>query len=81
MAVKKIRFNAKSNGNVNTYYPQTSADVVLLSDGVTTVQSAIDSLQSRISAVETAINPSSVYMSSNNVLLDDGDGTNLVAIH
>jgi len=81
MAVKKISFNTKINGDVNTYYPQTSADVVLLTDGSTTVQSAIENLRTRLAAVESTINPDSLYMTANGMLLDDGDENNLVAIH
>lgn len=81
MAVKKISFNTKINGDVNTYYPQTSADVVLLTDGSTTVQSAIENLRTRLAAVESTINPDGLYMTANGMLLDDGDENNLVAIH
>ena len=88
MAVS-VQMKVVVNEQLTELYPKTSAANVIMSDGSTTVQSAITTLQTNLSALTTKVNTmydklffESVYMTnSNGVTLTDGDGTNLVAVY
>ncbi len=92
---KKIEFRIVVGNELVSLYPKTTANNVYLTNG-NTVESAISSLQSAVSNLSTDLSTltakvntmedkldfDTVYMTgSNGAILNDGSGTNLVAIY
>ena len=78
---KKVILKRKVNDEMVTFFPQTSADNVMY-DEDTTVKEVIDSVLSEIKYLERVLSINSLYIvgDDGHTLLDDGKGTNLVAI-
>lgn len=78
---KKVELKMLVSNELTSIYPKTTADNVFLTDG-TTVQSAISTLQSKVAIMESKLYLDTVYMTdSNGNILNDGSGTNLVAVY
>ncbi len=75
-----ITFYAKINNNLASVYPKTSAYNVMYDDS-STVKDTIDSIIAEILRLENLLSIDSVYIrDSNGIILDDGSGSNLVAV-
>ena len=78
---KKVELKMLIDNQLESVNPKTTADNVFLTDG-TTVQSAISTLQSKVATIEGKLYLDTVYMTdSNGNILNDGSGTNLVAVY
>lgn len=76
----KITLFAKINNQLASVYPKTSADNVMYDDS-STVKDTIDSIIAEILRLENLLSIDSVYIrDSNGIVLDDGSGSNLVAV-
>lgn len=92
---KKVQLVKVVNSNVQIYYPKTSADNVAMDSGdsvedtIAELQTAIATLQSQLTALTNNFNAlkaeldlDTVYMKdSNDTILTDGSGNNLVAVY
>jgi hypothetical protein len=75
-----ITLFAKINNQLASVYPKTSADNVMYDDS-STVKDTIDSIIAEILRLENLLSIDSVYIrDSNGIVLDDGSGSNLVAV-
>lgn len=76
----KITLFAKINNQLASVYPKTSADNVMYDDS-STLKDTIDSIIAEILRLENLLSIDSVYIrDSNGIVLDDGSGSNLVAV-
>ena len=76
----KFTLFAKINNQLASIYPKTIADNVMY-DETNTVKDVIDSIIAEITRIEKILSIDSVYIrDNNNILLDDGSGSNLVAV-
>lgn len=85
---KKVQLKYVLSGTLTEINPRTSADNVLLNDGttveatLTTMKSTLSSLVSRVDIMEDKLDFDTVYMTDGNgTILNDGSGTNLVAVY
>jgi len=85
---KKVQLKYVLSGTLTEINPRTSADNVLLNDGttveatLTTMKSTLSSLVSRVNIMEDKLDFDTVYMTDGNgTILNDGSGTNLVAVY
>ena len=75
-----ITLFAKINNQLASVYPKTSADNVIY-DNSSTVKETIDSIIAEITRLEDLLSINSLYIKdSNGITLDDGSGSNLVAV-
>ena len=76
----KFTLFAKINDRLASIYPKTIADNVMYDEN-NTVKDVLDSIVAEITRLEKILSIDSVYIrDDNNVLLDDGSGSNLVAV-
>jgi len=80
MAVKKIELTKKVGSNKHSYYPRSSADVIVY-DEVLNVKDILDAVIDSVEQVENRLQGRSVYMkdSTGKIVTDDA-GTGLVEI-
>jgi hypothetical protein len=79
---KKVIMQKKVDGEVITFFPQTSADNVMY-DSDTTTKEVIDALILEIKNLEKLLSVDSLYIVGDDgaTLLTDGNGNNLVAVY
>lgn len=84
---KKVALKKLINQTLETIYPETSAGIVYATSG-NTVQYHLTDLIDRVTTLETNYNNlvdqlgiNAVYMTSNNQVMTDGEGSNLVAVY
>lgn len=78
---KKVQFQHYNGTEVQTFYPQTSADNVMY-DADTTTKEVVDTIILELRRLEDLLSIDSLYIvgEDGHTLLNDGDGNNLVAV-
>lgn len=79
---KKVQLQLKDiGGEVQAFYPQTSADNVMY-DSDTTTKEVVDTIILELRRLEDLLSIDSLYIVGDDgeTLLNDGDGNNLVAV-
>ena len=85
---KKVQLMKKINNAVENIYPKSSADNIVMVSKVTTVEdelvalaTSLSTLQSNYNALVNRLDIDKVYsQTSAGILLEDDDGTNLIAL-
>jgi len=84
---KKVQLTKMINQVAEPIYPRTTANNVIMDSGKT-VETSIGEINTALTALTTKVNTmydklfmESVYMTKNGVTLNDGAGTNLVAVY
>lgn len=78
---KKVQLKNIVGTEVQTFYPQTSADNVMY-DSDTTIKEVVDTIILEIRRLEELLSIDSLYIvgEDGQTLLNDGNGNNLVAV-
>lgn len=78
---KKVVMMQKVSGVLETFYPKTTAEQVIMNSGES-VEEVLSALVQKINLWESKLDFDTVYMKTDaGVLLDDGSGNNLVAVY
>lgn len=78
---KKVVMMQKVSGVLETFYPKTTAEQVIMNSGES-VEEVLSTLVQKINLWESKLDFDTVYMKTDaGVLLDDGSGNNLVAVY